>query len=65
MWILSSGWTDRVGGMKSEKAEVPEEDTVAIFFTGGTIAMKLGRGFQGVVPEVRFQSLMDLETFSK
>ncbi len=45
--------------MKSGKAEVPDEDTVAIFFTGGTITMELGRGSQGVVPEVQFESLMD------
>lgn len=44
--------------MKRAKTEVPEDGTIAIFFTGGTIAMELGRGSQGVVPEVQFKSLM-------
>jgi L-asparaginase len=45
--------------MKSAHNKIKGRDTVAIFFTGGTIAMKLGRGSKGVVPEVQFQSLVD------
>jgi L-asparaginase len=63
---LSSGWTGRVGGIKNAHNKIQGRDTVAIFFTGGTIAMKLGRGSKGVVPEVQFQSLVDqLEPFQK
>jgi L-asparaginase len=45
--------------MKNANNKIQEGGTVAIFFTGGTIAMKLGRGSKGVVPEVQFQSLVD------
>ena len=45
--------------MENAHNKVQGEGTIAIFFTGGTIAMKLGRGSQGVVPEVQFQSLVD------
>ena len=45
--------------MKNVNNKIQEGGTVAIFFTGGTIAMKLGNGSKGVVPEVQFQSLVD------
>ena len=45
--------------MKNANNKIQEGGTVAIFFTGGTIAMKLGSGSKGVVPEVQFQSLVD------
>ncbi len=45
--------------MQNARVKAAKEDTVAVFFTGGTISMRLIQVPQGVVPEVQFQSLMD------
>jgi L-asparaginase len=45
--------------MEEEKLEPSRSQTIALFFTGGTIAMKLGRDDQGVIPDAQFENLVN------
>jgi len=45
--------------MSKRKTEPPSKTTIALFFTGGTIAMKRGINNQGGIPEITLQNLVD------